>query len=212
MTRYHNNFVITIDGPSASGKGSLAKQLAKSLNFKYLNTGKLYRIIAILFGRTAEHNLKIDNTLENKILSLLEDNNILYSDENTGKIASILARHQHIRTALLPIQKKLIYLSKPGIVLDGRDTSSIIFPDADLKIFITAQTSIRAQRRFKELQQQNKEMYKQVYRHIVHRDIRDTYRELSPLVKVEDALYIDSSYLSKEEVLSYVKEKIKTYL
>ncbi|CAH58343.1 cytidylate kinase [Ehrlichia ruminantium] len=212
MIKYRNNFVITIDGPSASGKGSLAKQLAELFNFKYLNTGKLYRIIAVLFGIEAQYNIKIDNVLENKILLLLEDNNTLYNDENIGKIASILARYQHIRTALLPIQHKLINSASPGIVLDGRDTSSVIFPNADFKIFITAQTPLRAQRRFKELQQQKKEMYKQVYRHIIQRDIRDIYRKSSPLIKVENALYVDSSYMNKEEVLSYIKEKIKTYL
>ena len=156
MIKHRNNFVITIDGPAASGKGSLAKQLAEFFNFKYLNTGKLYRIIAVLFGIKAQYNLKIDNVLEKKILSLLEDNTTLYNDEKIGKIASTLARYQHVRIALLPIQHKLIYLANPGIVLDGRDTSSVIFPDADFKIFITAQTSIRAQRRFKELQQQKK--------------------------------------------------------
>ncbi|ABD45120.1 cytidylate kinase [Ehrlichia chaffeensis str. Heartland] len=213
MTKHCNNFVITIDGPSASGKGSLAKKLANFLNFQYLDTGKLYRIIATIFGTSAQNHLKIDNKLEDKILSLLlEDNNTIYNNEDIGKTASILARYQHIRLALLPIQRKLIHLAEPGIILDGRDTSSTVFPEADLKIFITAQASIRAQRRFKEMLYHKKEMYKKIHKQILERDIRDTYRKFSPLVKVKDALYINTSYMNKEQVLLYIKEKIKTYL
>ncbi|AHX04503.1 (d)CMP kinase [Ehrlichia japonica] len=214
MTKHCNNFVITIDGPSASGKGSLAKKLANFLDFQYLDTGKIYRIIAAIFGISAQNNLKIDSNLEEKILSLLleDSNTISYNNEDIGKVASILARHKHIRLALLPIQRKLIYLAKPGIILDGRDTSSVVFPDADFKIFITAQTSIRAQRRFKEMLHQKKQMYKKIHQQIIERDIRDTYREFSPLLQVKDALYINASYMTKEQVFLYIKEKIKTYL
>ncbi|MGN7618578.1 MAG: (d)CMP kinase [Ehrlichia sp.] len=124
----------------------------------------------------------------------------------------MLARHQHIRLALLPIQRKLIYSANPGIVLDGRDTSSTVFPDANFKIFVTAQTSIRAQRRFKEMQHQKKEMYKTIHSRIIQRDIRDTYRKFSPLTKVRDALYVNTSYMNKEQVFLYIKEKIKNLL
>ena len=213
MNKCFNNFVITIDGPSASGKGSLARKLAEFFNFQYLDTGKLYRIIAAIFGIAAHKSLEIDENLEKKILLLLKDNNsTLYNNESTGKIASILARYQHVRIALLPIQRKLIYSANPGIILDGRDTSSVVFPDADFKIFITAHASIRAQRRFKEMQSQKKEKYKKIYSQIIQRDIRDTYRKFSPLIKVKDALYVDTSYMNKEQVFLYIKEKIKTYL
>ena len=214
MTTRSNNFVITIDGPSASGKGSLARELASFFNFQYLDTGKLYRIIASIFGISAQYNLKIDSHLEEKILSLLlEDSNAAsYHNEDIGKIASILARHKHIRLALLPIQRQIIYSAKPGIVLDGRDTSSVVFPESDFKIFITAQTSIRAQRRFKEMLYKKKEMYKKIHQKIVQRDIRDTYRKFAPLIKVKDALYVNTSYMNKEQVFLFIKEKIKTYL
>ena len=214
MTKHSNNFVITIDGPCASGKGSLARKLSSFFNFQYLDTGKLYRIIASIFGTSAQYNLNIDTYLEEKILSLLlEDSNAAsYHNEDIGKTASILARYKHIRLALLPIQRKIIYSAKPGIILDGRDTSSIIFPDSDFKIFITAQPSIRAQRRFKEMLHKKKAMYKKIHQQIIQRDIRDTYRKFAPLIKVKDALYVNTSYMNEEQVFLFIKEKIKTYL
>ena len=213
MIKHTKNFVITIDGPSASGKGSLAKKLAQFLNFQHLDTGKLYRIIAAIFGMSAHKSLEIDDNLENEILLMLKDDNItFYNNESIGNIASILATYQHVRLALLPIQRKLILSATPGIIIDGRDTSSVVFPDSDFKIFITAQASIRAQRRFKEMQNHKKEMYKKIHSKIIQRDIRDTYREFSPLIKVKNTLYIDTSYMNKEQVFLYIKEKIKTYL
>ncbi|KJV69068.1 (d)CMP kinase [Candidatus Neoehrlichia procyonis] len=217
MFKNRNNFIITIDGPSSSGKGSLAREIAKFFNFKYLDTGKLYRIIATKFINNNLHitpNLSIDLNTKQKIFTLLEDNNNSshYNNEHIGKIASILATNKIIRSALLPIQREFAYSSSNGAVLDGRDTSSVICPDANVKIFITAYASIRAKRRFKELQSSTKEMYKSVLHHLLQRDIRDYHRSIAPLKCVENALYLNTSHMSKELVFLETIKKIKTFL
>ncbi|QXK91787.1 (d)CMP kinase [Neoehrlichia mikurensis] len=213
----NNNLIITIDGPSSAGKGSLARKIAKFFNLRYLDTGKLYRIIATEFIKNnlqITPNLLIDSLMKQKIFALLEDQNnaSYYNNEYIGKIASILATNENIRSALLPIQHEFINSSSNGAVLDGRDTSSVIYPNANIKIFITAYVSIRAQRRFKELRSTTKEMYKSILSHLLQRDIRDTYRRIAPLKCVENSLYFNTSYMSKEFVFLEVIKKIKTFL
>ncbi len=211
MQKKGDCFIIAIDGPAASGKSTIAKKVASFFNFQYINTGKLYRILAY---KLVKQNQNISKEfLEQFLLSAIDNyyninHEELYSEE-IGKVASMLATKPEVRYALLGIQRELAYSQVNGVVLDGRDIGSIVCPDADLKFFITAKLSIRAQRRFKELRSIKKGlMYKQTLLKLAERDIRDTSRCISPLMKVNNAIYIDSSHIELKQVFNKVIKKI----
>ncbi|GHM58230.1 MAG: cytidylate kinase [Candidatus Mesenet longicola] len=204
-----NCFIVAIDGPAASGKSTIAKKVAIFFNFQYINTGKLYRILAL---KLSKQNRYINKEFLEQFPSLTiddyysSDNKELYSEE-IGKLASILAAKQEIRSILLDIQRELAY--SQCSVLDGRDIGSIVCPDADIKFFITAKLSVRARRRFKELISLKKRLtYKQVLLKLIERDIRDTNRSIAPLTQAEDAIYIDSSYIKLEQAFNEITKKI----
>lgn len=206
MNNYHKNLVIAIDGPSASGKGTLAKKIAKHFNLPYLNTGALYRLIAY---RAIKQSL--DNNLDNHAIDLLTknlqiDSNELENEElfseKVAKIASILAKESKVRSALFDFQKQFIITGKQkfgGAVLDGRDTTTVICPDANYKFFITAAVEIRAKRRFDQLKSQNlKSDYQEILNQLKQRDQNDYQRKEAPLKIASDAIIIDNSNLSIE--------------
>lgn len=190
------NLVIAIDGPSASGKGTLAKKLAAHFDLPYLNTGALYRLVA---WRVMERKIE-PSEFEKNIGELVK--NISESDleleelfsEKVGAVASIIAKNPKLRAALFDLQRDFVK-SEKGAVLDGRDTTTVIAADADFKFFVTADVEIRAKRRFNQLQSDYEEILAQLKR----RDENDFGRADAPLKIAPDAVVIDNGNLTIEE-------------
>ena len=210
--------VITIDGPSASGKGTLSKAIAKSFQFKLLDSGALYRLYAYLFNMSFTSNEIADQitenvnfVLDNKDLSIKYLDNDVTDDlrsEIIAKTASDLSSRKEVRTSLFNIQRN--FYDGSGLVADGRDMGTVVFKDAKLKVFLTASTEERAKRRYLELQNRGQEVnMRGLIDDIKKRDLKDSSRELSPLFPAEDANIIDSSNLSLEEVFSITENLIK---
>ena len=205
------NFTISLDGPAASGKGTIGLILAKKLALKYFQSSIVYRQLA--FDCISQ---KIDVTDIDSVIALSKelklDNNFDLENENIGNIASQIAVISEIRNNL---NKYLINLVKttPRMIMEGRDIGTVVAPDADLKIFITANPQIRAERRYKQLQAKGKTcILDEILRQIILRDKRDKERKTAPLLPASDALIIDTSKLSAmevvEEVTNYIKNKI----
>jgi len=207
--------VIAIDGPSASGKGTIAKKLAARFDFAHLDTGLLYRAVGLAVlkeggdpadpAQAEKAALKLDGS---KIMASAEDA-ALRSDEASlaaSKVASIPA----VRAALLNFQKNFAAhppLGKKGAVLDGRDIGTIIAPDAKIKIFVTASAGARAQRRFKELQDRGQDAtYAAVLEDMKERDARDAERTIAPTKPAEGAVVLDTTNLNAEQAF---KEALK---
>ena len=210
--------IITIDGPSASGKGTLARNIAKYLGFEILDSGLLYRVYAYLYNCGIEH-AQITETInqditfksdESGIVVLKEKNNITdeLRKESTAKAASKISALPETRENLLLLQRGF-YIPK-GLVADGRDMGTVVFPNAKLKIFLTASPEIRAKRRQLELQNRGQEVNMlALIEDIKQRDLKDKTRKLSPLIPAEDSIVIDSSEMTPEEVLSFTKKLTK---
>lgn len=209
----NNNIIIAIDGPAASGKGTIAKKLAAKLGFSHLDTGKLYRAVGY---KTAQILPNFDNLPANtpalvqqaieiaKNLSHEDTNNPNLETEEVGRYASVVSAIPEVRTGLLAFQQN--FAKNPpnnsnGAVLDGRDIGTVIAPDADFKFFITANAEIRANRRFLQLQSTGKTVTEAaILQDILARDKRDMERTSAPLKTAEDAIVIDTSNASIEEV------------
>ena len=210
--------VITIDGPSASGKGALSKAIAKSLQFKLLDSGALYRLYAYLSNMSFTPNEIADQIRENVNFVLCnKDLLIKYLDNDVtddlrseiiAKTASEFSSRKEVRAALFSIQRN--FYDGSGLVADGRDMGTVVFNDAKLKLFLTASPEERAKRRYLELQNRGQEVnMRELIDDIKKRDLKDSSRELSPLFPAEDAHIIDSSNLSLEEVFSITENLIK---
>ena len=210
--------IVTIDGPSASGKGTLARNIAKYLGFEILDSGLLYRVYAYLFDCGINH-LQITETInqditfksdESGIVVFKEKNNITdeLRKESTAKAASKISALPETRENLLLLQRSF-YLPK-GLVADGRDMGTVVFPNAKLKIFLNASPEIRAKRRQLELQNRGQEVNMlALIEDIKRRDLKDKTRKLSPLIPADDSIVIDSSEMTPEEVLSFTKKLTK---
>ena len=209
---------IAIDGYSSCGKSTMAKALAKELSYIYIDTGSMYRSIALFALRENLFELGLE-----KLTERLPEVSVTFGlNPKTEKIEVQLNGEwveQHIRTmevsgkvsevAAIPhVRKKLVELQQrmgedKGVVMDGRDIGTVVFPKAELKIFMTASPEIRAQRRFDELQAKgDKVSLKEVSENLKHRDYVDTHREADPLRQAEDAVVIDNSYLTPMEQLT----------
>ena len=210
--------VVTIDGPSASGKGELAKSIAHQFNFKLLDSGILYRLFAYFFNlklSNEEIALKINNDIsfilkeDNfKILNQSDDITNYLRSEDIAKVASMLSSQKEVRESLFQIQRN--FYDKKGLVADGRDMGTVVFKDAKLKIFLTASPEVRAKRRYLELQNRGQEVnMPALIADIKERDLKDSSRELSPLLPADEAHIIDSSDMSLEEVFSITKNLVK---
>lgn len=214
---------IAIDGHSSTGKSTLAKQLAKTLNYIYIDTGAMYRAVTLfamqqgfITSDTFDAEQLVAN-LNHVFLSFKFNEDlgfaeIYLNDENVeDKIRSIevsnfvskIAEVSAIRTKLVQQQKK--YGIDKGVVMDGRDIGTVVFPDAELKIFMTASAEIRAERRFLELQEKSSNItFNEVLKNVVERDKIDSSREDSPLIVAENAVVIDNSNLTKEEQFNLI--------
>ncbi len=222
--------IITIDGWSSCGKSTLAKQLAKALGYVYVDSGAMYRAITLYFLRNnidlAEKkevkealksiNLEFEfNPQSNNSEILLNGENVEYliRDLIIAEKVSDVAAIKEVREFAVAQQQKMG--EKKGIVMDGRDIGTVVFPRAELKIFMTADNAVRVQRRFKELYEKNPNItIEEVKNNLEMRDYIDSHREVSPLRKAEDAIEIDNSNLTEKEQfnksMTLVKEKIRT--
>lgn len=224
---------IAIDGYSSTGKSTLAKQLAKELEYVYVDTGAMYR--AVTYFAMQNQLIKTDFFDKKSLIEALPKIQLEFkfnidlgfaemylNSENIEKqirtievsnFVSKVAEVSEVRSKLVEQQQEMG--KNKAIVMDGRDIGTVVFPDAELKIFMTASAETRAQRRFDELQQKGDDVsYEDVLKNVVERDYIDTHREDSPLVIADDAIEIDNSYLNREEqfeaVLELVNDVVKT--
>ena len=202
--------IITVDGPSGSGKGTVSRILAKQLGFHYLDSGALYRLlglVAVRHGLDIELKSDLTHVAENmdvrfealtnghnRVLLEGEDVTQELRTEETGALASKVAAIPSVRNALLARQKQ--FAKGPGLIADGRDMGSVVFPNANLKFFLDAAPEVRAKRRHLELQKRGQEVnMHDLINDIVERDKNDRTRDLSPLIKTEDSILLDSTNL-----------------
>ncbi len=217
-------YIITIDGPGGSGKGSLAASVARRLSLNLLDSGAIYRLLAL---KAIREGVDLDD--ETALMVLLDDFNIRFETgeelstaylddvdvsadlrlESSGDAASHVARHARVREGLLALQRG--FFQPPGLVADGRDMGTMVFPQARFKFFLYASVDIRAKRRYKQLKNMGLSAnIAQLQADIAERDERDSSRSTSPLAPAEDALVVDSSLLDlnqvTELVLSHISE------
>ena len=208
-------FNIAIDGPAGAGKSTIARALAKRLSYIYVDTGAMYRAMALYLLReniSADDSGRIEKACESvdisithedgvqKVLLNGEDVSSLIRSEEVGNMASASAQNGRIREKLVELQRQLA--AKTDVVMDGRDIGTCVLPDADVKIYLTASVHTRAVRRFKEYLEKGMEAdLAQIEADIEKRDHQDMNREISPLKKAEDAVLLDSSDMTIEEVL-----------
>lgn len=214
--------VLTIDGPSGAGKGTVSRAVAKKLGWNYLDSGSIYRSLAIA---ALKQHVDLENEAEvakvaqamvlefdcgDELIVKLNGEDITpqLGLESTGNAASIVAAYPSVRRILLKKQKDFRQL--PGLVADGRDMGTVVFPDAEIKVFLTASAAERAQRRYKQLIEKGIDANLALLTNeIEERDRRDTERKTSPLVMSSDALYIDSSDMTLDSVIDEVLNLIR---
>ena len=208
-------FNIAIDGPAGAGKSTIARALAKRLSYIYVDTGAMYRAMALYLlreGISAEDSGRIEEACERVDISIIYEDNVqkvllngedvssLIRSEEVGNMASKSAQNGRVREKLVELQRQLA--SKTDVVMDGRDIGTCVLPGADVKIYLTASVHTRAVRRYKEYLEKGMEAdLAQIEEDIEKRDHQDMNREISPLKKAEDAALLDSSDMTIEEVL-----------
>ncbi len=211
---------ITIDGPAGSGKSTLAKLISKKLKIPYLETGSVYRAVAFVlhnkgYDVSEESSIEILKNRPFDVIMDIGDMKIIYDDEDikerigdeeTGKIASIIASYPPFKEAINDYFRELV---RGQAIIEGRDAGLYIFPDAEIKFFITASIEERASRRWKQLLEEGREIdYEDILRSIVERDERDSRREKYPFKPAEDAIVIDTTGRRIEEVFTLMLKEI----
>jgi len=212
--------VIAIDGPAGSGKGAVSQKISTELNYHYLDSGAIYRVIAY-----AAKKKNIESGAVNNLVDLVANSKITFTGKNAwlngnqisngirteliGKFASEIAMHNKLRTAILDYQRSFCKL--PGLVAEGRDMTSVVFPDADLKIYLNASVEERAKRRYKQLISKGNDVnLSDLTQEMAIRDSRDKNREVSPLIIVKEAWILETDDLSEnqtvDKILSLFKE------
>lgn len=214
------SFQIAIDGPSATGKSTLAKALAKELSFIYIDTGAMYRAVGLYnIRKNIDLNNEDDvvNTLkdisidikyidkEQRIFLNGEDVSSQIREEKVGMAASIVSTYKKVREVLVDLQRSLANVQ--NIIMDGRDIGTVVLPNASLKIFLTASSEERTKRRYLELKEKGKDVsIEDVAKELKERDERDTKRTNSPLTKAEDAILVDTTNMNIEQTIEYIKK------
>jgi cytidylate kinase len=210
------SLIIAIDGPAAAGKGTLARRLAAHYGLAYLDSGSLYRGVALsLLRQGLESPTDSEATAAAKALRPAILGDLGLRDERTGALASKVAPIPALRAALLDWQRDFARTAGSGAVLDGRDIGTVVLPDAPVKFYIVASVEARAERRFKELQEKGEAaIYAQVLEDMRERDARDTARSTAPMKPADDALIIDTSALDADQVFArardYIDRKLST--
>jgi len=205
---------VAIDGPAGAGKSTIAKKVAKELGYIYVDTGAMYRAMALYLLRHAvdrnsdeaiskecqgaEISIEYENGVQIVLLNGENVNDFIRTPE-VSEMASVSSANADVRVRLVKLQQSLA--AKTSVVMDGRDIASKVLPEAEVKIYLTASSACRAKRRYDEMQQKGEECdLEQIEKDIIDRDYRDMHRENSPLVQVPEAVLVDSSDMSIEEV------------
>ena len=214
-----NKIIVAVDGYSSCGKSTIAKALAKYAGYIYVDTGAMYRAVALFAHRAglAEHLEQVVERLQDIHISFVQTPNgqhVTLNGEDVeaeirtleiGNLASQVSTIKEVR-AFLVAQQQVMGEHK-GIVMDGRDIGTVVFPHAELKLFLTASPEVRAERRFKELQAKGENpIFEEVLRDTNDRDYRDTHRAESPLRQAEDAIVVDNSHMTREEQMEHIIE------
>jgi len=220
--------VIAIDGHSSCGKSTLAKSLARELGYIYIDSGAMYRVVTL---HALRNGWIVDGQPEReKVIAGVKDMKITFDwDEKTEKNTTFLngenvedeirqlevSRNVSPISTIAEVRREMVKQQREngknkGIVMDGRDIGTVVFPDAELKIFLTASPEIRAQRRYLELKEKGREVeFDEILKNVEERDSIDSGREVSPLRKADDAIVLDNSYLTREEQLRWSLERVK---
>ena len=211
------SFNIAIDGPAGAGKSTIAKQLAKDLGVVYVDTGAMYRAVALYAVRAGIGHQILDVVEKLKDIHIgfvqtPEGQHVTLNGEDVeahirtleiGNMASQISTIKQVRAFLVEQQQAMG--EKKGIVMDGRDIGTVVFPNAELKLFLTASPEVRAERRFKELQAKGeKPVWEEVLADVNDRDYRDTHRAESPLRQADDAVVVDNSTMTREEQMKHI--------
>lgn len=222
MTKKEQKYIIAIDGGVATGKSTIAKAVAKELNFVYINTGDMYRAVTLYF---VQNNIEItdENIVSNindiKITFRLENNNVMtilngkdvtekLHSANISKLVPLVAKVKIVREKMVELQRE--FAKNNSIVMDGRDIASVVFPNATLKIFLTASLDERARRRKLDLEKRGEYIDIDILKNdILKRDKIDMEREESPLIKVEDAVVIDTTGHNISDDVNTITELLK---
>jgi len=221
-----NHIVVAIDGYSSCGKSTLAKALAKKLHFIYVDSGAMYRAVALYFLRN-----KVDLNDSNQVIEALKNihlnfhsrdyqTHITLNDEEVSEEIRLMPVSESVSevSAIREVRKEMVKQQQrmgrsKSIVMDGRDIGTAVFPDAPVKIFMTADPKVRAERRYKELLPKNPGIsLEEVFENIAHRDYQDTTRKESPLVRADDAIILDNTNLTPEQQLEFALSRVQPFL
>ena len=211
-------FNIAIDGPAGAGKSTIAKQIAKKLSFVYVDTGAMYRSIALYMIRNSidiYNEEAVSNVCSDIHISIKyerEEQQVILNEENVtsfiraeevGVVASVVSAYPKVRETLLKLQQQLA--ASNDVIMDGRDIGTCVLPNADVKIYLTADARVRANRRYLELKKKGQECnIDEIEKDIVDRDYRDMTREISPLCQAEDAVVVNTSDMNIDEVIDAI--------
>ena len=213
------SYVVTIDGPAGAGKSSVAKRAAKELKIKYLDTGAIYRAIALILAKseiTPEKKEFLNEALKEIKIELRDNSVLVNSFDVSGEIrtpevdslASIYSALPEVRAALLALQKE--QKNYGSIIAEGRDEGSVVFPDAVAKFFLTATPEARAKRRYLERISKGQEAnYDEILNAIKQRDLNDSTREAAPLSVPDGAIFLDTSEMTEDEVVNFIVQHVK---
>ncbi len=211
--------IIAIDGHASTGKSTLARTLAQQLNYVYIDSGAMYRAVTLYAVKNNFDVEQIIDHLDEISISFDVNGQIFLNKENVSE--EIRGMHISERVsefaAIASIRQKMIQIQQgygkdKGIVMDGRDIGTAVFPQAELKLFMSASPEIRAQRRFEELKSSQNVSYEEVFQNILERDEKDSSRKTNPLRQAKDAIVIDNSNRSKEDLLQYALELVEKAL
>jgi cytidylate kinase len=218
-----NHIIVAIDGYSSCGKSTLAKALAKKLNFIYVDSGAMYRSVALYFLRNKidlHNHEQIAEALKNIHLNFHSrdyESHITLNDEEVSDEIRMMPVSESVSavSAIREVRKEMVKQQQrmgrsKSIVMDGRDIGTAVFPDAPVKIFMTADPLVRAERRYKELHAKNPDItLEEIFENLAHRDYQDTTREESPLVRAEDAIILDNTNLTPAQQLQFALDKVE---